>query len=70
MAKPHITGNMIKNGIILFGAGYGAVAAFKAGCREFEKAVPKVVDKIVLGRAMASTLVQSEDDDDFDEDDD
>lgn len=68
--SPHITKKMVKDGIILFGACYGAVAAFKAGCREFEKAVPKVVDKIILGRAMASTLVSDEDEyDDFDDDD-
>lgn len=66
MIKPHITSEMIKNGSILFAATYAGVMAFKAGCREFEKAVPKVVDKIVLGRAMASTLVS---DDDYDEED-
>lgn len=65
MIKPRITSGMIKNGAILFASTYAGVAAFKAGCREFEKAVPKVVDKIVLGRAMASTLVS--DDDDYEE---
>ena len=41
--------------------------------REFEKLVPEVIDKIVVGRAVASALAGSdddEDDDDYEEDDD
>lgn len=66
----HITTGMIKNGAVVFAASVAAVQGFKMGYRGFEKIVPEVVDKIVLGRAMASTLASDDDDYDDDEEDD
>lgn len=58
-----INKTIIKDGIILFASTYVGAKAFKSGCREFERAVPKAIDKIVLGRAMAETLVSPDDED-------
>lgn len=69
----HITSGMLKNGAVIAAATFAGVKGFKAGCREFEKLVPEVIDKIVVGRAVASALAGSdddEDDDDYEEDDD
>lgn len=66
----HITSGMVKNGAVLFAATFAGVQGFKAGCRGFEKLVPEVIDKIVVGRAVVSALSDTDDDDeDYEEDD-
>lgn len=65
----HITSGMVKNGAVIFAATFAGVQGFKAGCRGFEKLVPEVIDKIVVGRALASALANGDEDDEEDEDD-
>lgn len=65
----HITSGMVKNGAVLFAASFAGLQGFKAGCRGFEKLVPQVIDKIVVGRAVVSAL-SDDDDDDYDDEDD
>lgn len=56
----NFNGTIIKNGLIIFAASYAAIKGFKEGCKEFERLVPEVVDKIAVGRAVAETLVSNE----------
>lgn len=65
----HITKDMVARGFVYTAAVIAGVKGYKAGVRGFEKAVPSVIEKIDVTRAVVSTLGSSDDLDDYYEDD-
>lgn len=72
-AKHLITTGKLKDGGVLFISIVAGVAAFRAGCRAFERIYPEIIDKIEVTKMAARTLGGSDEDfdyDDYDFDDD
>lgn len=62
--------NLLKNGAVIGAATYMGLKAYKAGCMEFEKLVPRAIEKVTIMRLTGGLLRGSNDEEEDEYEDD